>query len=63
LLALDPSAHDGFEGILAQLVLLDPDDAKMAEELAEWLTRERDKFTGWYLLAKYCSNDLCMLRR
>jgi len=35
------------------------DDAKKAEELAEWLTRDRKKFEGWSLIEKYCAVDPC----
>jgi hypothetical protein len=35
------------------------DDAKRAEDLAEWLTRDREKFLGWSLIEKYCKVDPC----
>ena len=35
------------------------DDAKRAEDLAEWLTRDREKFLGWSLVEKYCEVDPC----
>lgn len=35
------------------------DDAKKAEDLAEWLTRDREKFEGWSLIEKYCAVDPC----
>ncbi|RLA48878.1 MAG: hypothetical protein DRR42_16240 [Gammaproteobacteria bacterium] len=37
----------------------DIDDAKRADELADWLTRDREKFSGWSLVENYCSNDPC----
>lgn len=37
----------------------DIEDAKRAEELAERLSSDREKFTGWALVEKYCSNDPC----
>ncbi|MGO7661598.1 hypothetical protein ACC697_03865 [Rhizobium ruizarguesonis] len=35
------------------------EDARAADELAEWLTRDREKFDGWSLLEKYCPVDPC----
>ncbi len=37
----------------------DVDDAANAEALAEWLTRDRERFGGWSLLENYCANDPC----
>ncbi|MGM4986230.1 hypothetical protein [Rhizobium sp. 11_C7_N12_5] len=37
----------------------DIQDAADAEELAEWLTRDRGNFPGWSLLEKYCPVDPC----
>lgn len=37
----------------------DLEDAKEAEELAEWLTRDREKFRGWSRIADYCAVDPC----
>ncbi|MFB9141193.1 hypothetical protein ACFFR0_16325 [Maritalea porphyrae] len=34
-------------------------DAKRAEELAEWLTRDREKFPGWSRITDYCAVDPC----
>lgn len=34
-------------------------DAKTAEELAEWLTRDREKHPGWSLVQEYCAVDPC----
>jgi hypothetical protein len=35
------------------------DDANKAEDLADWLTREREQFQGWSLIETYCSVDPC----
>lgn len=35
------------------------EDAEEAEKLATWLTRDREKFSGWSLLQKYCASDPC----
>jgi hypothetical protein len=35
------------------------DDAKIAEDLANWLTRDREKFEGWSRIGDYCSVDPC----
>ncbi len=35
------------------------DDAKEAEKLAEWLTRDRERLPGWSLREKYCAADPC----
>ncbi|PKA43187.1 hypothetical protein CWR43_14155 [Rhizobium sullae] len=37
----------------------DGSDAGIAHEMAEWLTRDREKFEGWSLLKKYCPVDPC----
>lgn len=35
------------------------DDARRAEVLAEWLTRDREKFEGWSRIEDYCAVDPC----
>lgn len=35
------------------------DDAKKAQDLAEWLTRDREKFEGWSRIKDYCAVDPC----
>lgn len=35
------------------------DDAHQAEELAEWLTRDREKHEGWSRVEEYCATDPC----
>lgn len=35
------------------------EEAKHAEDLADWLTRDREKFVGFSLQEKYCSADPC----
>lgn len=35
------------------------EDAEGANTLAEWLTRDREKFAGWSLVQDYCENDPC----
>ncbi|MBI1290193.1 hypothetical protein GC173_02970 [bacterium] len=34
-------------------------DAREAEDLAEWLTRDREKFEGWSRIEDYCAVDPC----
>jgi hypothetical protein len=35
------------------------EDATRAEEIAERLTRDREKFSGWSRVEEYCANDPC----
>lgn len=35
------------------------DDAREAEDMAEWLTRDREKFAGWSRVEDYCAADPC----
>ncbi|MCW2308945.1 hypothetical protein [Rhodobium gokarnense] len=35
------------------------EDAREAEDLAEWLTRDREKFEGWSRIEDYCAVDPC----
>ena len=35
------------------------DDAKQADDIAEWLTRDRQKFPGWSRVENYCRVDPC----
>jgi hypothetical protein len=37
----------------------DNDDAKAAQELAEELTKDRERFAGWRLIEKYSATDPC----
>ena len=36
-----------------------PDDASRAENLADWLTRDRERYGGWRRVEDYCASDPC----
>ncbi len=35
------------------------DDASRAEDLADWLTRDRERYRGWRRVEDYCASDPC----